>query len=143
MLLYLETPFSSYGLAPFRFINMWCSHDNFLPCVKEAWNQLDSAHGLLKLAIRLKHKKLALRGWNKNVFDRVQENIQVLVERLEYLDNNLQTKYSKETEDDYLATKIELAAWEKREAIWLGQIAKKKWMTKGDQNTIFFQFVIN
>lgn len=51
LLLFLETPFSAYGPAPFRFMNMWGSHENFLPCVKEAWNQQDSAHGLLKLSI--------------------------------------------------------------------------------------------
>ncbi|XP_041016148.1 uncharacterized protein LOC121258669 [Juglans microcarpa x Juglans regia] len=122
---------------------MWCSHDNFLSCVKEAWHRQDSASGLLKLAIRLKRTKLDLRGWNKDVFGRVERNIRALEGRLDFLDNQLQLGYSEEVVTDYLVTKIEIDAWEKREAIRLGQIAKKKWITKGDQNTKFSHSVIN
>ncbi|XP_035540358.1 uncharacterized protein LOC118344262 [Juglans regia] len=133
----------SYGPSPFRFLNMWCSHDGFLMCVKEAWNQQDTASGLLKLSIRLKRTKIALRAWNKNVFGRVDVNIRALEERLEFLDTQLQSSFSEEIEDDFVATKTEIDIWEKREASRLAQIAKKKWLTEGDQNSKFFHSVIN
>ncbi|KAK0581732.1 hypothetical protein LWI29_017271 [Acer saccharum] len=122
---------------------MWCSHDSFLSCVKDAWIRNDSASGLLKLAIRLKRTKVALRAWNKNVFGRVGENIQALEERMELLENQLQSGFSEEVEAYYLTTKLEIQVWENRESSRLGQIAKKKWLTEGDQNSKFFHSVIN
>lgn len=89
MVVSLDRPFYKYGPVPFQFLNMWCLHENFLSCVKEAWHRQDLASGPLKLAIRLKRTKLALRGWNKNVFGRVEGNIRALEGRLEFLDNQL------------------------------------------------------
>ncbi|XP_040986544.1 uncharacterized protein LOC121234610 [Juglans microcarpa x Juglans regia] len=129
---------TSYGLSPFRFLNMWCLHDGFLMCVKEAWNKQDVASGLLKLSIRLKRAKLALRAWNKNVFGKVDVNIRALEERLDFLENQLQSDFSEELEDDFVATKTEIEIWEKREASRLGQIAKKKWLTEGIKTRSFF-----
>ncbi|TXG59223.1 hypothetical protein EZV62_013796 [Acer yangbiense] len=108
MVVYTDTPFSLYGPSHFRFLNMWRSHDSFLSCVKDAWIRNDSASGLLKLAIRLKRTKVALRAWNKNVFRRVGENIQALEERMELLENQLQSGFSEEVEADYLTTKLEI-----------------------------------
>ncbi|KAG2688600.1 hypothetical protein I3760_09G103900 [Carya illinoinensis] len=136
MVVYVNRHFLRYGPAPFCFQNMWCSHDNFLLCVKDAWCNL--GWGLSKLAVRLKRTKIALRAWNINVFGRVDAHIQALAERLDILDNNLQSCYSVEEEDDFLATKLELQVWEKREASRLGQLTKKKWLVEGDQNSKFF-----
>ncbi|XP_035546560.1 uncharacterized protein LOC118348616 [Juglans regia] len=133
----------SYGPSPFHFLNMWCSHDGFIMCVKEAWNQQDAVSGLLKLSVRLKRTKIALRAWNKNVFGRVDVNIRALEERLDFLESQLQSGFSEEIEDDFVATKTEIEIWEKREASRLGQIAKKNWLTEGDQNSKFFHSTIN
>lgn len=46
-------------------------------------------------------------------------------------------------EIDYFTTNMEIANLEKREAVRLGQIAKKNWLMKRDQNTKFFHAVIN
>ncbi|KAF5462658.1 hypothetical protein F2P56_018646, partial [Juglans regia] len=143
MVVYSDHPAMSYGPFPFHFLNMWCSHDGFLMCVKETWNQQDTESGLLKLSIHLERTKIALRAWNKNVFGRVDVNIRALEERLDFLDSQLQSGFSKEIEDDFVATKTEIEIWEKREASRLGQIAKKKWLTEGDENSKFFHSVIN
>ncbi|KAK2648870.1 hypothetical protein Ddye_016359 [Dipteronia dyeriana] len=46
MVVHLELPFSSYGLVPFRFQNMWCLHETFLDCVQDIWDRHDSSFGL-------------------------------------------------------------------------------------------------
>ncbi|KAK3207111.1 hypothetical protein Dsin_021157 [Dipteronia sinensis] len=126
MIVNLERPFLSYGPAPFRFQNMWCLHENFLSCVQEAWHRPNQGSGMLKLAIRLKRTKLALRAWNKIVFGHVDSNLKALEETLENLENQLQLGYAEDVEEDYLVTKLEINVWEKKEETHLGQIAKKK-----------------
>ncbi|KAF5477467.1 hypothetical protein F2P56_004104 [Juglans regia] len=143
LVVYSDLLFTTYSPSPFRFLNMWCLHNDFLPFVKEVWSTPDQTTGLMKLAIRLKGTKVALRAWNKNIFGRVEGNIRALEERMEVLENQLQSEFSEEIEVDFLVTKIELELWEKREATRLGQIAKKNWLIEGDQNFTFFHSVIN
>ncbi|XP_042958229.1 uncharacterized protein LOC122293848 [Carya illinoinensis] len=85
---------------------------------------------MMKLATHLKCTKVALRAWDKTVFGRVEGNIRALEERMDILEEKLQLDFSEELEDDFLATKIELDLWEKREASRLGQLAKKKWLNE-------------
>lgn len=66
-----------------------------------------------------------------------------LHERVDALEHQLQSGFSKDVEADLLVTKNELEIWERREATRLGQIAKKKWMAKGGQNTKYYHSVIN
>lgn len=66
---------------------MWCLRENFLSCVQEAWHQPYTSSRLVKLAIRLKRTKLALKAWNKNVFEHVDSNLKAFEERLENLEN--------------------------------------------------------
>ncbi|KAG6656078.1 hypothetical protein CIPAW_05G262500 [Carya illinoinensis] len=137
-----EISFTAYGPSPFRFMNMWCLHVDFLNIVKEVWNIPDEVQGMMKLVTHLKRTKVALRAWNKTVFGRVEGNIRALEERMDILEDKLQHEFFEELEDDFLATKIELDLWEKREASHLGQLAKKKWLNEGDKNSAFFHAVI-
>lgn len=50
-------------------------------------------------------------------------------DRLAHLEDYLQNVGHKLIEHEFLSTKKELEIWEKREAMRLGQFAKKKWLT--------------
>ncbi|KAF5477362.1 hypothetical protein F2P56_004011 [Juglans regia] len=91
-------------------------HFNYLSHKSSDHCPMDVASGLLKFSIRLKRTKLAVRAWNKNVFGRVDVNIRALEERLDFLENQLQSGFSEELEDDFVATKTEIEIWEKMEA---------------------------
>lgn len=88
---------------------MWVSHDDFLKVVERSWNEpFSSGDDLFTLAGKLKRLKVALRTWNKDVFGKVEENIRALKERVEVLDVELQNKYSREIEYDFLEARDEL-----------------------------------
>ncbi|XP_042980247.1 uncharacterized protein LOC122310438 [Carya illinoinensis] len=132
-----------YGLAPFRFQNMWTSHDGFLEMVHNSWNELMRREsGLLKLVGKLKGLKQKMRQWNREVFGQVDVIIKELEEREEIYEEALPENYSEEIEQEYLITKVELEIWYKREDMRLAQQAKKIWLEKGDNNTKYFHAVL-
>ncbi|XP_042964713.1 uncharacterized protein LOC122298936 [Carya illinoinensis] len=131
-----------YGPPPFRFQNMWCSHENFLRVVQEVWSEPVAQSGLCKLVAKLKKKKAVLRHWNVHVFGSVDCNIKNLEDRLDLLESQMQNGYNDELEMEYLVSKIELETWERREELRLAQIAKEKWLAEGDSNTGFFHVVL-
>ncbi|KAJ0074622.1 hypothetical protein Patl1_37562 [Pistacia atlantica] len=143
MLIHFQKQEVSYSPHTFRFQNMWVSHADFMRCVEEVWKEPTTSVGLLRLAEELKKTKLALRAWNKQVFGHVGQTIKELEERLEVLESRLLGGYDKEVECDFLVTKLELDTWEQREELRLSQLAKKKWLSEGDQNTKFFHAVVN
>lgn len=88
-----------YGHAPFRFQNMWTTHDSFLASVKDSWNgSMVAENGLMNLTGKLKTVKLALRVWNKPVFGRVDGHSNALKEKIEVLEESLQMNYSESVE---------------------------------------------
>lgn len=114
-----------------------------MSCVKEAWNRQGLVRGRKRLSLKIKRTKVALRVWNVKVFGRVDVILKELEERVTTLEHQLQLGFSPEIEVDYLTTKLEIKIWEKREATRLDQMAKKKWLMKGNQNTQFFHASIN
>lgn len=135
--------FPRYAPSPFRFQNMWCSHDSFRALLVEAvWREPIRYHGLLKLAAKLKKLKLALQNWNKTVFGRVDLHIKELEVKLEDLERHLQCGFSDTVEADYLLTKMELETWEGREETCLSQKAKKAWLDNSYPNSKFFHATV-
>ncbi|CAA3022872.1 Hypothetical predicted protein, partial [Olea europaea subsp. europaea] len=55
----------------------------------------------------------------------------------------LQVAFSNEAEQEYLISKIELEEWQRREKIRLSQLAKKKWLSDGDNNSKFYHAVVS
>ncbi|KAF5475510.1 hypothetical protein F2P56_007310 [Juglans regia] len=143
MLIWFKRFEVSYGPRPFRFQNMWCNHAGFKPFVEAIWRESMLSTGLNKLSEKLRKVKIALRTWNQNTFGHVGQTIKVPEERLEILECQLQNSNDAEIENDYLITKAELNIWENREEIHMSQLAKKKWLKKGNQNTKFFHGSVN
>ncbi|XP_042954601.1 uncharacterized protein LOC122291014 [Carya illinoinensis] len=127
MVVHVCPPRLQYGPSPFRFQNMWCSHESFFKCVEEAWAEpAVGGSGLYKLAAKLKKVKVTLKQWNQNTFGRVDLLIKTLEEKVEFLELQLQDKNNPIVEEEFLLAKQELAEWDAREEMRLAQKAKRK-----------------
>ncbi|KAF9604950.1 hypothetical protein IFM89_011317 [Coptis chinensis] len=89
--------------VPFRFIKMWCSHDNFKEMVKENWHVPIEGNPFFIMIQKLKRLKQALKIWNKKTFGHLQTNIKVKTQLLENLQIQLDTDY----ENEGLAQQVE------------------------------------
>lgn len=59
MLIYLKVERS--GVKYFRFQRMWGSHEEFLPLVRECWNQRVEDCAMVRVSKKLKRMKQVLR----------------------------------------------------------------------------------
>ncbi|GAU47952.1 hypothetical protein TSUD_06860 [Trifolium subterraneum] len=132
---------SSYkwGPKPFRVINGWLDHPDFLPFVESAWKSF-VVHG--KKAYVLKEKfrllKERLRKWNKEVYGYLDLNIEKTVNEINDIENML-------GDDDM---EVELTRrqglnkefWSQlyhKESL-LKQKSRTRWVKEGDSNSRYF-----
>ncbi|KAF5469005.1 hypothetical protein F2P56_013110 [Juglans regia] len=128
----------SYGPAPFRFQQMWVEHQNFLDCVRQAWESRSGGSAIQNLIMKLKQTKVALCAWNKRVFGHTVSHIVTLEERVEELELKLQLHWEEDIDRELQGAILDLAIWRHREEIRLSQMAKLKWKVDGDRNSKFF-----
>ncbi|XP_040991189.1 uncharacterized protein LOC121238375 [Juglans microcarpa x Juglans regia] len=103
MVISLEKNVAKYGPSPFQFQQIWVDHVDFPRCVREVWDQPEARSGLLKLAVKLKKLKVALKGWNKTIFGWTSGHIKELEDWIKRLESHLQLNYDEEVELDLLA----------------------------------------
>lgn len=134
-----EASVPRYGLALFKFQQMWTTHEDIMKCVEEAWGMEVVGSRLWRLAAKLKKIRIVLKVWNKEVFGFTDIQIKKLEHKIVLLDGALQENYSEEVERELLAAKLELSVWLQREESRLAQQAKQKWVENGDANAQFFR----
>ncbi|XP_042973127.1 uncharacterized protein LOC122304933 [Carya illinoinensis] len=132
-----------YGSSSFHFQFIWTDHADFLNFVEGVWNQDGICFGLLKLSLKLKRTKVALRDWNQRVFGRTNVIISELENRIDSLENCLQDSFSVEDDNDVLAIKLDLLCWRSKEDTRLFHMTNKSWLQNGDQNSKFFHAYLN
>lgn len=66
-----------------------------------------------------------------------------LEDRLDCMEEKIQTSYCADVEQEFLTTKSELDCWEKREDMQVGQLEKKIRLKEGDQNSKLFHALRN
>lgn len=77
----------NWGPRPFRFINAWVLHPQFLLFVKQSLEALGVSGGArFVISSKLKALKLKLKQWNAELFGDIKHNLQVVKDNLHKLE---------------------------------------------------------
>lgn len=87
---------------------------------------------------KLKKLKQALKKWNKEVFDRVDGDLQVIEEELLELEKNVHQDYSLDMENELLRCNQNRLQYMHREEIMSYQKSRIRWICEGDDNVAIF-----
>ncbi|XP_058783382.1 uncharacterized protein LOC131658063 [Vicia villosa] len=86
----------NWGPKPFKFNNEWFSFDSFIPFVENEWKSLKvEGRGDYVLKEKLRLLKDKLRSWNKDVFGRIELEMEDRACKLNLADDKLAS-------DDYI-----------------------------------------
>ncbi|XP_044500220.1 uncharacterized protein LOC123221430 [Mangifera indica] len=77
--------------VPFKFYNMWANHKSFLSIVKEVWKGDIEGSPMFNLINKLKRLKGELRRLNRDGFWRILEKVVEAKDKLEDVQNRLQS----------------------------------------------------
>ncbi|VFQ73702.1 unnamed protein product [Cuscuta campestris] len=131
-------PNNNLGPKPFRFLNVWCSHDSFKDLIACTWGQNYQGGGMRGLAVKLTVLKKALIKWNKEVFGNIFDEVSKAEERLLSAERTFENDDCEANVIECnLATALLQQAHKKEEAFW-SQKANVRWIAQGDASTAFF-----
>ncbi|XP_062118749.1 uncharacterized protein LOC133832420 [Humulus lupulus] len=79
------------GIKPFRFFNMWTSHDNFKEIVMQSWCKPSKGYGLERIVRKLGRLKQVLRKFNKSTVGDVVQNYNTVKDNYQAAQLSLQS----------------------------------------------------
>lgn len=110
-----------WGPRPFRVLDCWFDHPDFVNFVKEKWSsKIVNGKACFVLKEKLKSLKSDLKEWNRVVFGNLDRNVEATTEALNKLDLEAETR----------PLSIEESL--------IHQKSRFKWLRKGDSNSSFF-----
>ncbi|KAL7240263.1 hypothetical protein ACSBR2_006012 [Camellia fascicularis] len=126
-----------WGPKPFRFLNAWASHPNFLRVVKEAWSRcaLQGWAGY-KVSLKFKEVKASLKQWNKEEFGNLNDKLSLIEDQLHFIDL-LQERNTLSDNDMQIKRILKSEYWKILRLIkitWL-QKSRQIWFKEGDKNS--------
>ncbi|XP_042974708.1 uncharacterized protein LOC122306346 [Carya illinoinensis] len=125
-------------VKPFRFLCMWGSHDGFLSLVEQSWGEYVEGCAMVRVSRKLKRLKHVLIKWNREVFGRVEVEINRLENQIRCLEDDLVRNFSLQVEEEMLQAKKAHLQWVNREEMLACQKSRIKWLAEGDSNSKFF-----
>ncbi|GKV29990.1 hypothetical protein SLEP1_g38860 [Rubroshorea leprosula] len=136
---------SNWGPKPFRTLNCWDQHPEFVKMVEENWNSA-GVEGWKGYVCKEKLKRLRnkLKKWNSEVFGSFEKQIAEAATKINEVDNK--NEDGELTEEDIMLRKEGFSelweAWKRREVAWK-QKTKLDWVKQGDANSKLFHRIMN
>ncbi|CAH9069343.1 unnamed protein product [Cuscuta epithymum] len=126
------------GPKPFRFLNMWLTHNTFLNTVSQSWNDGFTGGGMQGLVIKLQKLKKDLKRWNKETFGNIFDDIKFSEQEVEKAEMDYLNSPSEENREVWQLKKALLLRKYKIERKYWKQKANVRWLKEGDSNTHYF-----
>ncbi|XP_071902710.1 uncharacterized protein [Coffea arabica] len=123
---------------PFRYLNVWARHPDFLKVVKDAWDVPVQAIGMEGIFRKLMGTKAKLREWNKTIYGNISQQVVEVEHQLKQREKEYDTFRNEELKlrlgearvAHTRALAIECDFWRHKAPI--------KWNQLGDANMKFF-----
>ncbi|XP_058776291.1 uncharacterized protein LOC131650607 [Vicia villosa] len=136
---------SNWGPKPFKFNNEWFSLGSFVPCVEKEWKSLKvEGRGDFVIKEKLRLLKDKLRSWNKEVFGKIDLEMEEGVRDMKKADERLVSGFNSFDENLFLRKEACSKFWRNlriKENMIL-QKSRCSWLKEGDANSSFFHKVM-
>ncbi|GAV91932.1 hypothetical protein CFOL_v3_35317, partial [Cephalotus follicularis] len=124
---------------PFKFVNFWANHPDFLNLVRHVWSQTYEGSPLRIIQLKLKSLKPHLKKLSTRP-DLVTTRLRQELEKVQLeLDGKPEDVELKKQE---IRLRNELAISTKNEEVFFKQKSRIHWLQEGDSNTAFFHIVV-
>lgn len=120
---------------PFRYEQMWETHEDYFPMMERVWMSLGKADTVLPTSEKLRALAQALTDWGKNTFGQVRAELRSLKKKLEELRAE-QNRQGPSYEEIKVQNRIVELNY--REEIMWRQRSRIQWLAEGYGNMKFF-----